>query len=114
VLGPLLLFAPRLAATRRVGLREYGTLAQRYVREFDDKWLRGGVTAGEPLVGSADIQSLADLGNSYQIVQSIRPVPITKEALIQLAVITLLPVAPLVLTMIPLSELLKRLLLVVL
>jgi len=114
VLGPLLLFAPRLAATRRVGLREYGTLAQRYVREFDDKWLRGGVTAGEPLVGSADIQSLADLGNSYQIVQSMRPVPITKEALIQLAVITLLPVAPLVLTMIPLSELLKRLLHVVL
>jgi len=44
----------------------------------------------------------------------MRPVPITKEALIQLAVITLLPVAPLVLTMIPLSELLKRLLQVVL
>jgi len=114
VLGPLLLFAPRLAATRRVGLREYGTLAQRYVLEFDDKWLRGGPPAGEPLVGSADIQSLADLGNSFQTVQSMRPVPVTKEALIQLAVITLLPVAPLVLTMVPLSELLKRLLHVVL
>jgi hypothetical protein len=114
VLGPLLLFTPRLAATRRVGLREYGTLAQRYVREFDDKWLRGGASAGEPLVGSADIQSLADLGNSFQTVQSMRPVPVTKEALIQLAVITLLPVAPLVLTMIPLSELLNRLLNVVL
>jgi hypothetical protein len=114
VLGPLLLFAPRLAATRRMGLREYGTLAQRYVREFDDKWVRGGAATGEPLVGSADIQSLADLGNSFQIVQSMRPVPITKEALIQLAVITLLPVAPLVLTMVPLGELLKRLLHVVL
>ena len=44
----------------------------------------------------------------------VRLMPITKEALIQLAVITLLPVAPLVLTMIPLSELLKRLLQVVL
>src|SRR5215510_6076659 len=114
VLGPLLLFAPRLAATRRMGLREYGALAQRYVREFDDKWLRGGAPTGEPLVGSGDIQSLADLGNSFQIVQSMRPVPVTKEALIQLAVITLLPVAPLVLTMVPLSELLKRLLHVVL
>jgi len=114
VLGPLMLFAPCLAATRRVGLREYGTLAQRYVREFDDKWLRGGAPAGEPLVGSGDIQSLADLGNSFQTVQSMRPVPVTKEALIQLAVITLLPVAPLVLTMVPLSELLKRLLHVVL
>jgi hypothetical protein len=114
VLGPLLLFAPRLAATRRLGLREYGSLAQRYVREFDDKWLRGGAPAGEALVGSADIQSLADLGNSFEIVKSMRPAPITKEALVQLAVITLLPVAPLVLTMIPLSELLKRLLQVVL
>ena len=53
---------------RRVGLREYGTLAQRYVREFDDKWLRGGAPAGEPLVGSGDIQSLADLGNSFEVV----------------------------------------------
>ena len=51
------------------GLREYGTLAQRYVREFDDKWLRGGAPADEPLVGTADIQSLADLGNSFEVVQ---------------------------------------------
>jgi hypothetical protein len=40
-------------------------------------------------------------------------VPITKEALVQLAVITLAPVAPLILTMVPLDELLKRLLQVV-
>jgi hypothetical protein len=110
VLGPLLLFAPHLAAARRVGLREYGALAQRYVREFDDKWLRGGVSAGEPLVGSADIQSLADLGNSYELVRSMRAAPITRDAVIQLALITLLPIAPLLLTMISLEELLKRLL----
>ena len=42
VLGPLLAFVPCLASTKRVGLREYGTLAQRYVLEFDRKWLRGG------------------------------------------------------------------------
>ncbi|MCK7478821.1 MAG: hypothetical protein M0C28_16690 [Candidatus Moduliflexus flocculans] len=38
---------------RRSGraLREYGTLAQRYVREFDAKWLRGGAPADEPLRG---------------------------------------------------------------
>jgi len=29
-------------AAKRAGLREYGTLAQQYVREFDRKWLRGG------------------------------------------------------------------------
>ena len=57
ILGPLLVFGPKLEATKRAGLREYGTLAQRYVREFDDKWLRGGAPAGESLVGSGDIQN---------------------------------------------------------
>jgi hypothetical protein len=42
VLGPLLVFAPQLAQAKRTGNREYGTLAERYVREFDAKWLRGG------------------------------------------------------------------------
>jgi hypothetical protein len=110
VLGPLLLFTPQLAAARRAGLREYGTLAQRYVREFDTKWLRGGAPAGEPLLGSADIQSLADLGNSFEIVRSTRLLPFTRDAVLQLGMITLLPVAPLVLTMIPLEELMARLL----
>ena len=64
-------------------------------------------------MGSADIQSLADLGNSFELVRSMRVVPITRDALLQLAVITLLPVAPLLLTMISLEELLKRLLQVV-
>ena len=114
VLGPLLLFMPQLAAAKRIGMRKYGTLAQRYVREFDDKWLRGGAPPGEALVGSADIQSLADLGNSFELVRSMRAVPITRDAVIQLAVITVLPVAPLLLTMISLEELLKRLLQVIL
>jgi hypothetical protein len=109
VLGPLVLFMPHLATARRIGLREYGALAQRYVREFDTKWLRGGAPGGEPLIGSADVQSLADLGNSYELVREMRVVPFTRDAVIQLGVITLLPVAPLLLTMIPLEELLKRL-----
>ena len=110
VLGPLLVFLPQLAAARRKGLREYGTLAARYAREFDHKWLRGGAPADEPLLGSADIQSLADLGNSYAVVKEMRLVPFTMRTVLQLAVITLLPVAPLLLTMIPLEELLERLL----
>ena len=109
VLGPLLVFAPRLAEAKRTGLREYGTLAERYVREFDTKWLRGAAPAEEPLVGSADIQSLADLGNSFEVVRTMRIAPVTRDAVIQLAVLTLLPIVPLALTMMPLEELLKKL-----
>lgn len=107
ILGPLLVFAPQLAQAKRKGLREYGTLAERYVREFDAKWLRGGAAAGEAILGNADIQSLADLGNSYEVVRTMRVAPITKEAILRLAAATLVPVVPLLLTMMPLEELLK-------
>ena len=109
VILPLLVFVPQLAQAKRAGLREYGTLGERYVREFDAKWLRGGAPADEAFVGSADIQSLADLGNSYEVVRTMRPVPVTKEMVIQLSLATLAPIAPLALTMMPLEELLKKL-----
>jgi hypothetical protein len=110
VLGPLLVFAPQLAAARRTGLREYGTLAQRYVREFDAKWLRGGAPADEPFVGSGDIQSLADMGNSYEVVRTMHMVPVSREAVLRLAAAVVVPVVPLLLTMMPWEELLKKLL----
>jgi len=109
VFGPFLLFAPQLAEAKRTGNREYGTLAERYVREFDAKWLRGGAPADEPLVGSGDIQSLADLSNSFEVVRTMRIVPVTKEAILRLVGATLAPVMPLALTMMPLEDLLKRL-----
>jgi hypothetical protein len=109
VLGPLLVFAPQLARARRRGLREYGVLAQRYVRGFEAKWLRGGAPAGEALVGSADIQSLADLGNSYEVVRTMKATPITQGAVLQVVGATLAPVVPLLLTMMPLEQLLKKL-----
>ena len=109
VFGPLLVFAPQLAQAKRLGLREYGTLAERYVREFDAKWQRGGAPAGEPFVGSGDIQSLADLGNSYEVVRTMRSLPVTKEILLQLTVATLAPIVPLALTMMSLEDLLKKL-----
>jgi hypothetical protein len=108
VLAPLLVFGRRLEAAKRLGLREYGTLAQRYVREYDEKWLRG-TPPDEPFVGSADIQSLADLGNSFDVIKEMRLVPFTITTVFQLAVVTLVPVLPLMLTMIPLEELLDRL-----
>jgi hypothetical protein len=113
ILGPTLVFSPALEAAKRSGLRDYGTLAQRYVREFDGKWLRGGAPAGESLVGSSDIQSLADLANSFELVRGMRWVPFNMQTVLQLAVTTLLPVVPLMLTMISLEQLLERLLKVV-
>jgi hypothetical protein len=109
VLGPLLVFSPQLARVKTSGRREYDLLAQRYVREFDTKWLRGGAPKDEALLGSADLQSLADLGNGLEVVRSMRVAPITRDSAVTLALATLAPLAPLLLTMMPLEELVKRL-----
>ncbi len=71
MLGPLLVFSPQLARVKLNGLREYGALAERYVRTFDAKWLRGCAPADETLLGSGDIQSLAadsdDCGRGFRL-----------------------------------------------
>jgi hypothetical protein len=108
VVGPLLVFAPQLARAKRAGLREYGNLAQRYARAFDRKWLRDSET-DDALLGTGDIQSLADLGNSFSVVKEMRLVPISKEAIFQLAVAAVAPIVPLLLTLMPLDELLRKL-----
>ncbi len=110
VLGPLLFFSPLIARAKRAGLREYGILASRYVNEFDVKWVHSSTTDTEPFIGSADIQSLADLGNSYQLIRDIKPLPFGRETVVQLIGGILIPILPLVLTMIPLEVLLKKIL----
>jgi hypothetical protein len=109
VLGPLLSFSPPLMRAKRIGLREYGLLASRYVGEFDRKWVRGGANPDEQLLGNGDIQSLADLGNSFQVISGSWPFPFGKDMVLQAIVIPLIPVLPLVLTLIPLEELIKKL-----
>jgi hypothetical protein len=109
ILVPLTMFTPRLAQAKRRGKGEYGRLANRYVQEFDAKWIRGGAPAGEALLGSADIQSLADLGNSYAVVREMRPVPFGLDTVTRLVIVTVAPLLPLVLTIIPLEELVGRL-----
>ena len=109
VFGPLLFFAPQLVAAKKAGLFEYGRLADRYVREFRDKWMDSRSRTDEALVGSADIQSLADLGNAYGVVEGMRLAPISYVAVIRLAAMTLLPAAPLLLTMVPFNELVLKL-----
>lgn len=106
-LGPLTVFTPQLSRARRLGLGEYGALATTYVTDFDEKWFHGD-PKGE-LLGTTDIQSLADLANSYAVVGEMRQVPFTLKDVARLAVATVSPISPLLLTIMPLEELLTRL-----
>ena len=110
VLGPLVVFYSQLRAVRRNGMIAYGLLGQAYAREFDRKWISGSLPATEPLLGSADFQSLADLHNGFEVVRGIRIVPFTTKHVTSLMAYVLLPVAPLLLTMVSVEELLDRML----
>jgi hypothetical protein len=109
ILGPLAVFAGRLLKTKRCGLYQYGTLATSYTGSFQKKWIRNEIPDREPLLGTSDIQSLADLGNSYAFIQHMGGLPINPRTPIHLALASLLPMTPLLLTVMPLKDVVKLL-----
>jgi hypothetical protein len=107
ILAPLLMFTPRMARTRGKGLADYGLLAQRYVERFDQKWVGGSPPPAE-LLGTGDIQSLADLENSYQVIREMHIVPFGLQDISRLAIATAAPLSPLLLTIFSFEELMIR------
>jgi len=108
ILGPLLMFTPGLARAKRKGTADYGLLAQRYVDRFEQKWVLDDDVYTEELLGTGDIQSLADLGNSFALVRDMRPVPFGVEDISRLAAATAAPLLPLLLTIFSPEELITR------
>jgi hypothetical protein len=107
-IGPVCVFSHKLWKSRVKGMNNYGAFAERYVNEFDRKWLSADPAPGEPLLGTADIQSLADLSNSVSIVRDMRLVPVSRRMLMHLALAALLPLLPLVLFKYPVVDLLAK------
>lgn len=108
-LTPCLAFSGKLLEAKRKGLLEYGALADQYTNEFHEKWIEGKRSNNEVLIGSSDIQSLADLANSFTVVQTMKSAIISKTTIMTFALASLLPFAPLLLTVYPFDELLSRL-----
>jgi hypothetical protein len=109
VLGPLCVFAPKILAARRKGKREYGVFVVEYMREFDRRWLRSADRNGQTLLGSGDIQSLADIGTAFDVINEMKAFPFGRDALVRLLAAILVPFVPLLLTMMPMEALLDRL-----
>ena len=107
VLAPLLLFAPKLLQVKQLGLLNYGALAATYTQAFHAKWIKGSPTK-EELLGTADLQSLADLGNSFEVIEKMRIVPVSRNDALLLALAAVLPMLPLLLFVLPLNELIVR------
>jgi len=109
LVGPLAVFTPRLLACRQQGLPEYMELAARYASAFHRKWLDADTPPHETLLGSADIQTLADLSLSVNTVRSMRLLPIGPRMLWSLAACTLIPMLPLLALEYPLAAMIDQL-----
>jgi hypothetical protein len=97
VLGPLTIFTPRMITAKWRDLIIYGALVSRYVEGFDRRWIAGAEPPGKDLLGADDIQSLADLSNSYAVLQSMRPVPFEVRDVVWLIAPLAVPLLPLLL-----------------
>lgn len=107
-LGPLFIFTSKLWVTRVNGLSNYMIFAASYVKDFDKKWLSPNAKQEEPLLGTPDLQSLADLGNSINVVRNMNWVPLSTRTLGNMALFALLPMLPLLLLKYPVTELAEK------
>jgi hypothetical protein len=78
-----------------------------YTRMFHRRWVEGPTTDG--LLGSPDIQSLADMQGAYMCLAQMRLVPFERRMVLVVVGGTLVPMVPLILLAVPLRELLLRL-----
>ena len=105
----MLLFMPNLASVRRRGLLRHGEFSNRFVRDVEGR-MWNAAEGGDAEVTGDDIQSLADLGTSYERVQEMRLVPVDVTDAAVFALAAGLPMLVLILTNVPFESVMKLLL----
>ncbi len=95
ITAPLLFFSNKLVSLKRRALAEYGELQQQISRDFHHHWID---EKSKRLVDSIHPSSMADYSAVYEVVSSIRIVPINPKSVIVLAAVLLVPFLPLALT----------------
>ena len=110
VLAPLAVFIGPLSRARAVGRLRYGALASHHGRYFEERWLATEDPPTKEILEAPDISSLADVQPGFDRVYRMRPLLVGRSEIVPLALAAALPYAPLALLVMPLSEILKKLL----
>lgn len=106
LLGHLLVFVKPLYALRERALIDYGRLASQQHLAFYRKWIAEGRSTDE-LMESEDISSLSDLNATVEIVRQLRYIPVDLYAVLQSVVAAGVPLLAVVLTQVPIGNLIK-------
>jgi len=108
ILGPLMVFTPTLIRSKLEGWKEYGPLASSYVQGFDEKWISQTDYSRQNLLGSPDIQSLADLRHSYAGISQMRTLLPNRTTIGIFAMAYTVPALPLLASVISLRRILSE------
>jgi len=110
-IAPLLFFTKHLLNAKLVTLFEYSKLGLNYGTSFENKWIKKNMPDNsEPLLGNADIQSLADMSNSVKMVQDQLIIPLRISTFIAFFVVLIIPYLPLLLLRFTSEEILQGIL----
>ena len=92
---PLFFFSSQLVSLKRKSLAEYGELQQQISRDFHQHWIDNKATN---LVDSMQPSAMADYSAVYEVISSMRIVPLNPKAVVVLVVVLIVPFLPLALT----------------
>lgn len=100
------LSAPIRAAQLR-GIVEYGELAARVGRRFEARWLKERRFVTSDALSASDFSATIDLYSVVSAVYTVRIVPVKMRSLFKLVASTLFPFFPLLLTLVPVHDLVQ-------
>jgi len=105
--GPLAIFGPKLSDLRRMGYLQYGSLAHLHAEQFHDKWVHGRQAHLGELLAAPEMEALAAVASILERLRRIRPLPVDRMTLLEITAAAAVPMLPVIMTRIPLKELLR-------
>jgi hypothetical protein len=108
--APLFVFAPRLAAERRRGMRQFGQLSTSFGLQFAQEWFQPGRSLEREVLDRGDFSAATDLYQVVDRVKEMRFVPLDRMNVMLVAGATLVPFVPVALLAVPFETVLKNVL----
>jgi hypothetical protein len=107
IAGPSLFFVRALYKAREEAIFRYGALASCQIQRVEEKWLPEGLVGESGESSMPDFRSITHLGHSVTAVHKMALIPLTKERILLLLVVALLPFIPVLATQVPIGEIIS-------
>lgn len=108
--GPLLVFTPVLIRRKRDAFFMYSNLSRYACDAFAQKWMPPQSERGGEFLASSDASTIADYTSDFKTVATMRTFLFGKQSVTSFLVASALPALPLIASVMPLNELVQKIL----